>query len=178
MELWAKKRSCTSVKSSLHRWCSAEPTRRPAGRVLVSWSRPPNSALRGRRCFIVAQFYYLLSELFGYYLRHYISTLFDTSSPLSRHLGIGKAADFSHTFALASSPTFPCSQHRRIPIDWGQEGRSALVLELDCHLALYILVGETKVDARGVDVPMAQLFLKCVQATAAVQEVDGITVAE
>ena len=43
---------------------------------------------------------------------------------------------------------------------------------------MHVFIGEAKVDARSVDIPMAQLLLQCVQATATVQEVDGIAVAE
>ena len=46
------------------------------------------------------------------------------------------------------------------------------------HLPHDILTGESQIDASGIDVPMSQLLLKRIEAPSAVQEVDGITVAE
>ena len=46
------------------------------------------------------------------------------------------------------------------------------------HFAAYVLAGQPQVDACGVDVPVPQLFLESVEASTAVQEVDGVAVPE
>ena len=57
------------------------------------------------------------------------------------------------------------------------QGQYSLELYL-VHFPHHILAGQPQVDASGIDVPMAKLFLEGVKPPTAVEEVDSVAVAE
>ncbi len=69
----------------------------------------------------------------------------------------------------------PSPELPKLNLKKGQEGQLELYFG---DLAPDILAGQAQVDAGCVDVSVAELLLKGIQPSTAVEEVDGVTVAE